>query len=283
MSERLHVDAEEPLLRFLERRLSSWKRSTLKQRLARGGVVVGDVVITAAHHPLRVGDVVTVGEPQKKTGEGRSGGNAPPVLFVDDVLIAIDKPAGLLSVSSERERQKTALAQTRASLGRGARLWPVHRLDRETSGVLLFARSKEAREQVQARWGEAEKSYAVVVEGCPATSEGIIDQPLWEDRALNVHVGQHRAAKDARTRWRLVSRHGPVSLLSVTLDSGRKHQIRAHLKWLGHPVVGDERYGTRRAPRLGLHAERLVVTHPVSEQTLRLVAPPPKAFVALYQ
>ena len=283
MSERLHVDAEEPLLRFLERRLSSWKRSTLKQRLAHGGVRVGDVVTTAAHHPLHPGDVVTVGEPSQQASRGRARTGAPPQLYLDDVLVAIDKPAGLLSVSSERERQKTALAQTRASLGKGARLWPVHRLDRETSGVLLFARTKEAREQVQARWGEAEKTYAVVVEGCPEATEGIIEQPLWEDRALNVHVGPHRTAKDARTRWRVLSRHGPVSLLTVTLDTGRKHQIRAHLKWLGHPVVGDERYGTRRAPRLGLHAEKLVVTHPLSQRTLQLIAPPPKAFVALYQ
>lgn len=284
MSDRLNVDQDEPLLPFLGRRLSSWKRNTLKQRLARGCVSVNDVVVTSVHHALQVGDVVTIGE--AGTAPARSGSGKKDTLvrlFVDDDLVAIDKPAGLLSVSTDREKHKTALAQVRESLGKSARLWPVNRLDRETSGVLLFARSREMREAVQDAWAEADKRYAVVVEGCPEQDSGVIDQPLWEDRALNVQVGENATAKDARTRWEVESRHGPLTLLTVHLDTGRKHQIRAHLRWLGFPVIGDARYGSREAKRLGLHAFRLDVTHPRTGVRLQLSAPLPTAFVALYK
>ena len=108
---------------------------------------------------------------------------------------------------------------------------------------------------------------------------GVIDQPLWEDRNLRVRVGAHEDAKPARTRYTTVASRGARSRLEVVLETGRKHQIRAHLAWLGHPVVGDERYGTR-ASRLCLHNERLVLRHPTSKEPLRLAAPVPAALLA---
>jgi 23S rRNA pseudouridine1911/1915/1917 synthase len=200
------------------------------------------------------------------------------LLRVDDDLVAIGKPAGLLSVSSEAEKERTALALVREALStpqRRAQLWPVHRIDRETSGVLLFARTQDARETVQRAWDEVRKTYLALVEGAPQPPEGEIDQPLWEDRALFVHVGRRAEAKEARTRYRTVGREGGRTLLEVELDTGRRHQIRAHLAWLGHPIVGDPRYGTP-AQRMGLHALRLVLPHPRTGELLTLEAPPPK-------
>jgi 23S rRNA pseudouridine1911/1915/1917 synthase len=153
----------------------------------------------------------------------------------------------------------------------------VHRLDRETSGVLLFARTREACELVQERWSEARKTYLAVVEGRPLPDAGVIDEPLREDRALNVHVGRGPDAKPARTRYRTLELAAGRALLEVELDTGRRHQIRAHLAWLGHPVVGDDRYGTP-APRLGLHALRLELDHPRSRAALVLEAPAPRGF-----
>ena len=191
-------------------------------------------------------------------------------LSPDEHLIAVDKPAGLLSVSTERQRERTALALMRDALsrpGRQARLWPVHRLDRETSGVLLFARSREVCEEVRASWSGAKKTYLAVVEGHPKPAQGAIDQPLWEDRALNVRVGTRQESKEARTRYRTLESARGRALLEVELDTGRRHQIRVHLAWLGHPLLGDERYG-RGGPRLGLHALRLELPHPRSERQL---------------
>ena len=156
----------------------------------------------------------------------------------------------------------------------------MHRLDRETSGILLFARSRAVQDEVQAAWKSVSKTYLAIVEGHPEPAEGVVDQPLWEDRSLSVRVGSRADSRDARTRYSTLEAGRSRTLLEVQLDTGRRHQIRVHLAWLGHPVVGDERYGGP-GPRLGLHALRLGLTHPGDGRTLTLVAPPPESFSAL--
>jgi 23S rRNA pseudouridine1911/1915/1917 synthase len=211
----------------------------------------------------------------------RRGGGGLTLLHVDDDLVAIDKPTGLLSVSTDDERDRTALAMLRAQLPPAKDgPWPAHRIDRETSGVLLFARSRAMRDAVQAAWGDVEKDYAAVVDGHPEPADGVIDRPLWEDGNLRVRVGDHPDARPARTRYRTVERGPARALLEVGLDTGRKHQIRAHLAWLGHPIVGDDRYGTK-GPRLCLHAQRLALRHPRDGRPLVLEAAVPREFAAV--
>ena len=141
--------------------------------------------------------------------------------------------------------------------------------------MLLLATSREVQKAVQDRWGEARKRYLALVEGRPVPADGVVDQPLFEDKRLNVRVGEHPEARSARTRYFTRQELGRRTLLEVELDTGRRHQIRAHLAWLGHPVVGDSRYGTK-GPRLGLHALSLSVMHPHDgrELTLRSAAAP---------
>src|SRR6185369_13993380 len=117
--------------------------------------------------------------------------------------------------------------------------------DRESSGVLLFARTSAVRDAVQQSWSEAHKVYLAIVEGTPKPPAGKIEQPLWEDVQLNVHVGARPSAKPARTRYSTLRCAGGRTLLEVELDTGRRHQIRAHLAWLGHSIVGDPRQGTQ--------------------------------------
>ena len=279
MGERLAVDEPGVLLEFLATRLDGWKRNTLRERLRGGCVRVNGETVRRGDHALDQGDEVEV----VGRGEGRPARTAPrglKVLHEDEHLIAVDKPSGLLSVSTDRQRERTALAMMREALsrpGHPARLWPVHRLDRGTSGVLLLARSRDASEEVRASWGEVTKTYRAIVEGHPRPPEGTIDQPLWEDRALFVHVGRKPGAKQARTHYRTLETGRSRTLLEVRLETGRRHQIRVHLAWLGHPVVGDARYG-HRAERLGLHALRLELHHPFSGRRLKLEAHPPEAF-----
>jgi len=271
---------------FLRQGLATWKRATLEARLKAGCVRVNGRTVTKPNALVAAGDVVEV----VAEGEGESEAAGPPrapagiaILYADEQLVAIDKPAGLLSVSTERETERTALVLVRAALAGTRRelpLWPVHRLDRETSGVLLFARTQAAREALQARWSEATKLYLAVVEGAPEPPEGVIEQPLFEDENLFVRVGARPQAKAARTRYATRRTASGRALLEVELDTGRKHQIRAHLAWLGHPVVGDERYG-RGGERLGLHALSLALAHPVDGRALCFEAPPPRAFLTL--
>lgn len=276
MSERFVVGRSARLLEFLRAQLPEWKRSTLEQRIRTGCVQVNGRIVRR-NEPLAEGDAVEVAGVK----------SAPPpapvgftVLHEDDELIAIHKPAGLLSVASERESERTALALVREHLsrpGRPVRLWPVHRLDRETSGVLLLAKSIEARDALQASWGETRKLYLAWVEGHPTPPSGVIDEPLWEDGSLFVRVGRRPEAKAARTRYATLATRPGRALLEVELDTGRRHQIRAHLAWLGHPIVGDPRYGTAGA-RMALHALRLEFTHPAYGRRIELEAPPPRGF-----
>jgi 23S rRNA pseudouridine1911/1915/1917 synthase len=282
VSERLRAERDGPLFELLVESLAGWHRRTLRQRLKLGCVSVNGVVIRRADHALVAGDEVAVLDEADAPPPVRAGGGIT-LLHIDDALVAVDKPAGLLAVKSERERERTALKLAAAALGRPGRperLWPVHRLDRETSGVLLLARTREDCEAVRAEWELARKTYLAIVAGAPRDEEGTIDAPLWEDRALAVHVGRGPHAREARTRWRVLERGRAATLLEVELETGRRHQIRAHLAHVGHPVVGDERYGTRAA-RMGLHALRLRVRHPAHGREHAFEAPEPAAFRAL--
>ena len=144
----------------------------------------------------------------------------------------------------------------------------------------MFATSAEMRESVNAKWSEAEKVYLAVVDGIPEPDSGTIDQPLRIDaKQYKMHVGTHEDAKTAITHFSTVRSVNKRSLLEVRLDTGRQHQIRAHLSWLGYPVVGDPRYGTD-GPRMGLHAQRLSITRPKGDR-LTIEAPMPTDLITL--
>jgi 23S rRNA pseudouridine1911/1915/1917 synthase len=275
MSDRIVVAGAAPLLEALAAALPTWSRNTLRQRLRLGCVAVDGVTALRPDQPVAAGAVVTIA-PEAAARRAAAAADGLPVLFVDDELCAIDKPPGLLSVGSDDERERTAHALLRAQLG-GGDLWPAHRLDRETSGVLLFARTRAAKDAVQAAWPRAEKVYEAVVAGALRPPAGVVDQPLWEDRNLFVRVGAHPEARPAVTRYRTLARGGGLSHVEVRLDTGRKHQIRAHLAWLGCPVVGDARYG-ERGPRLLLHAAELAFDHPADGRRVLVRAPAPAAF-----
>ncbi len=281
MSDRLRVSEATGLLTFLNTQLKGWTRNKIKQRLKAGCVFVNSQPIMQYDHELKVGDDVEVRAAAKNMHGGIS---RLEVLYSDNDLIAVNKPAGLLSVASAGENKNHALAILRNQLSRPKRpvkLWPVHRLDRDTSGVLLFATSREMREAVNAGWTSAEKIYLVVVEGCPSPSQGTIDQPLRMDsEKYHMNVGSHPEAKKAITHFDTRRSVKGRTMLEVQLETGRQHQIRAHLAWLGHPVIGDPRYGTD-GPRMGLHALRLSITRPKTGKRLTFETPAPNEFLDL--
>ena len=283
MSDRLRVSKDTGLLTFLNTQLKGWTRNKIKQRLKAGCVFVNSQSITQYDHELKAGDDVEVRAAEKTRQRGTS---QLEILYSDRDLIAINKPAGLLSVATADENKHHALAILRNQLSRPKRpvnLWPVHRLDRDTSGVLLFATSREMREAVNEGWSGAEKIYLAVVEGCPNPSQGSIDQPLRMDsEKYHMHVGPHPEAKKAFTHFDTLRTVKNRALLEVQLQTGRQHQIRAHLAWLGHPVVGDPRYGTD-GPRMGLHALRLSITRPKTGKRLTFETPAPDEFLDLHR
>ena len=281
MTEKRTVREAAGLLAFLHEQLRDWSRKTVKQRLQAGCVRVNGVPVARHDHALAAGDVVEVSAAAPRPEP------APPelaILHADRDLVAVDKPAGLLAVGTRQETRRHALAILRRQLARrgsDVRLWPVHRIDRDTSGVLLFATSRAAREAVMARWGEAEKTYLAIVAGVPFPARGTIDQPLRPDgEEYRMHVGAHPDAKPAVTHYETERAAGGRALVRVRLETGRQHQIRAHLAWLGCPVVGDPRYGTA-GERLGLHALSLKIVHPRTGAALGFEVPAPADFWAL--
>ena len=270
----LRPKKEITLLLFLKEELSDWRPRTVKERLQRQCIRVNGQVVTHHLFMLHENDEVEVSKSHFVLTE-LSGGIG--ILHQDESLIGTYKPAGMLSVGTEKVRDNHALAIVREALGDRERLWPVHRLDRESSGVLLFARSRAICDALQSKWKQVEKIYLAVVEGHPSPPEGVIDQPLFEDKSLMVRVRSNPAAKDARTRYR-TRKTGPTrSLVEIQLETGRRHQIRAHMAWLGNPVVGDPRYG-QKASRLALHAQQLSFEHPVTNRHVLLKAKTPAVF-----
>jgi 23S rRNA pseudouridine1911/1915/1917 synthase len=205
------------------------------------------------------------------------------IVYEDAHLLAIDKPSGLLTVATASEKMETAFVRLSDHLAaRGAgRPFVIHRLDRDTSGLLLFARTAEIRDILQANWDRSTKTYLALVEGFPRPAEGTIENYLTEGRDLRVRASKHTSAdaKRAVSRYRTRERRGGHSLVEVELETGRKHQIRVHMAVLGCPVAGDKVYGARTNParRLCLHAWRLGVDHPESGVRVELEAPPPEA------
>ena len=275
MAQQYKVTKRGKLLPFLFEILEGWSKKTVKQRLQGGSVFVNAQIQTKHDYFLNAGDIVQIGVAQRAGYHTDTRAIKLDIIYQDKDLIAINKPAGLLSVGTTKENKKHALALLRTQLSRGKKvdaikLWPVHRLDRDTSGILLFATSKEIREDVMDKWKTTEKTYLAVVDGIPKIEADTITQPLrLDENEYRMHVGAHKFAKSAITHYKTIESSDIRSLLEVHIETGRQHQIRAHMAWMGNAIVGDERYGTKGG-RMGLHSMRLSFVHPVSRKNLVL-------------
>ena len=254
-------------------------RRSLKQWLERGRVEVNGHVVREGRANVGAADRVTLGR--------HGAAPFPPALglvFEDEDLLVIDKPPGLLTIATERERERTAYRLLREYLRAGQpprRPFIVHRLDRETSGLLVFAKSIRAKRRLQAQFEarEVERIYVAVVEGRVGDDQGVLAGRLVQDRGLRVRAGA--GGRDAITHYRVRERRRDTTVLELSLGTGRRHQIRVQLADLGHPIVGDRTHGSRSDPRgrLWLHASRLGFVHPESGKRVRFESAAPAAWV----
>jgi 23S rRNA pseudouridine1911/1915/1917 synthase len=224
---------------------------------------------------------------------GEPGKSCPGLTIIheDEAIIVVDKAAGLLTIATEKEKTKTAYYRLTAWLKERSgsareRIFIVHRLDRDTSGLLVFARNEAAKRALQERWPETDKKYAAIVEGIPREPKGRIASNLRETKFLRVYsVRDHDGdGKPSVTNYQLLRAAGSYALLDITLETGRKNQIRVHLADIGHPVAGDKKYGARTNPvgRLALHAYFLAFFHPVTGKWLEFRAPLPAKFKRMF-
>lgn len=260
-------------------------KTTLRQMLQAGRVRVNGEPEKNARREVEPGEIIEIG--QKSVQIALPPGLA--ILHEDDDVIVVLKSHGLLTVATERERDTTAQAHLNEYLKQKGeeRIHVVHRLDRETSGVLVFAKNFEAREALKEQFAAhtVDRVYVAVVEGTLEPAEGTFRSLLRERRDLRMEsVKAHPDAKPAVTHYRTIKTKGPWSMLEITLETGRKNQIRTHLSEAGHPVVGDRLYGSTVNPlgRLGLHAKLLGFDHPATGKRLVFTAPIPAVFRKLF-
>ncbi len=276
MSNTRIVAAPGPLLEYLFGAWPETKRGQVRTWLKSGAVTVNGRGTTKFDHALRPGDQVSILP---------KGIAAPETVLLgglrirheDAAILVVEKPSGLLSIATDEGEGRTAYAILTDHVRAGnrqsrARVWIVHRLDRETSGLMVFAKSDAAKRALQDNWEAAEKKYLAVVEGAPPDQSGLLESHLDESDPFKVRVTDAGpSSRRAATRYRVKKKGLSTALLELTLETGRRHQIRVQLAAAGCPIVGDKRYGARTNPvrRVALHAARLAFPHPVTGEKMR--------------
>lgn len=272
------------LMAFLEKSLHGIKRSTVKNYLRFEAVFVNGRPVTRFDHPLKPGDKVAI-EKDKQKAEVNRLRTELTVNYEDDAILVIEKPAGLLTIATDKVKTNTAFYQAyeylktayivskdrKAASAPSKMLFIVHRLDKDASGLLILAKTAEAKFYLQEHWHKFEKKYYAVVEGIPREPSGEIASYLKENKILRVFSSKSSAdgGKFSRTLYQVLHTAETRSGLDVTLKTGRKHQIRVHMASIGHPILGDKDYGnTAISKRLALHAYSLSIEHPITKKQM---------------
>lgn len=279
------------LMEFLMAQMPGKSRNKIKLLLSRKQVLVDGLPISQFNHPLTSGQKVEINKGSLESYKSVKQARDLSIVFEDAELIVIEKPAGLLSVGTDKEKRATAyslLSNYVKEQNPDNKIFVVHRLDRETSGLMMFAKSEEVKYHLQELWANTviERSYIAVVEGYVEKEEGVISSYLVEGKTFKMHSSQNpKSGKKATTNFKTLKRKRGYSLLKVNLETGRKNQIRVHMQDIGHSIVGDKKYGATTTPlkRLGLHAQQLSFSHPVSGKKIFFESKIPEVFLKLFK
>ena len=283
----LQVTRQAFLLDHLLKHCADLKKTKIKQILKYGSVRVNGRVVTLHRHELKPGDTIDFLSQKEALAERLKTGLDFSVIYEDSDLIVVDKPTGLLTMGTEHEKEDTVYfklteyLRTKSDDGHG-RVFIVHRLDRDSSGLVVFAKNEATKHALQKNWAQTVKKYYAVTEGVPEEKEGRMESHLEEDKFRRVYRVNKESRKSRRavTHYRLLRENGRYALLDVTLETGRKNQIRVHLSDLGHPITGDMKYGAQSNPikRLALHAYHLSLPHPKTGEIKTFTSKLPEPF-----
>lgn len=282
------VVEEGELLPFLIANLKDKTRNKIKGMLTHKQFKVNSDITTKHNHPLKKDDKVIVNwdaPHRKQSYEGVK------IVFEDDDVIVINKRSGLLSIGSPKEKRQTAyriVTQHIQLENPVARLFVVHRLDREASGLMVFAKNKKAQLELKESWENtfAKNMYLAIAEGTIEEDEKTIKSFLRESKALIVHSSNNpKEGKEAITKYSVVKKNEFYTLLEAWLQTERKNQLRVHLQSIKHPIVGDKKYGAKQNPvnRAGLHLRKLYFTHPTTNEILNFETKVPEDFLKIFR
>ena len=295
------VNRSDTLLEFLLKKCNT-SRNNVKTLLSNAQVLVNGTVTSQFDFPLAKDDEVKISKTPLKAelakAKARRATATPSrapriprglsIIYEDADFIAIDKPVGLLSVESDKERDCAygLVASYMQSVDKSARPFVLHRIDKETSGVLVFAKNPKVHSMLRLHWNERVKTreYIAVAEGKFEEKQARLEGYLKENKNNLMFVTKDPSGQKAITEYKVIRESEGYSLLAVEIMTGRKNQIRVQLGDIGHPIVGDDKYGFTKDPlgRLGLHASKLVFDHPVSGEEITISAPAPSTFWKLF-
>ncbi len=281
------VAEKDTLLHYLFAQLPHKSKKTIKAVLRDSQVFINGNAITQFDHVLNPGQHVEV-HWEKRTQSQQPHGLT--IIHEDEDLIIINKPSGLLTVATDKEKRKTAysiLSNYVKEQHADNKIFIIHRLDRETSGLLMFGKNESVKHEIQKTWNTtvSQRTYVGVVEGQLKKATGTITSWLKESKAFIVYSSQNPKHGDkAVTSYKVFKDNGTFSLLHLNLETGRKHQIRVHMQEINHPIIGDKKYGSTLNPirRMGLHAQVLEFTHPRTGKSCRFETAIPAAFQRLF-
>jgi len=267
-----YINHEEiTLLQSIAKFKRDLSNKTIKNYIKNEMVMVNDRIVTNSSYKLCDGDKVEISYNKKKIPD-----IGLDILYEDDYLIAINKPSGLLSISNDKEKEITAYRMVSDYIKKTSKnkyIFVVHRLDQDTSGVLLFCKNEKIRDKMQENWNTVVKKrgYIAVVDG-KLNGKGTFHTFLMEDRNQFVYSSKNGHGKEAITHYEVIKNNKNYSLLQVFIDTGRRNQIRVHLSESGYPIVGDKKYKCKSNPlkRLCLHANILEFVHPVSKKIVSI-------------
>lgn len=279
---KLVVNKNSELLEYLYENLDMPKKR-IKQYLVHGAIYVEEDRVTQYNYPLVAGMKIMIDTNSKHVKK------LPfEILFEDDHLLVVNKPSGLLTIATEKEKERTLYHIVRdyvISKNPHGRIFIVHRLDKDTSGIVLFAKDEKTKNQLQENWNEyvSLREYTAIVFGHPKEDAGQIVQYLKETKTNLVYVSRHEDGKKAITNYSLIKSSDNYSMLKVIIETGRKNQIRVALASKKMPIVGDKKYGDSKskANRLYLHANRLKIYYPVIKKEILFETAIPNEFKKL--
>lgn len=274
------------LLEFLLNKMSNKSRNYVKSVLTHKRVKVNGSVITQYNHVLHPGQKISISRAKKEFHQQEE---LLDIIYEDKYIVVINKPAGLLTVATEQEKELTAYAlltdYVRVKNYKN-RIFIVHRLDKDTSGIIVFAKNEETKLALQDNWSElvSLRGYVALVEGTLKEKSGRIQSWLNQTKTLLMYSSYTPGdGLEAITNYKVIKQGAEYSLLDIRLETGRKNQIRVHMKDIGHNVVGDKKYGAKANPlkRLALHANKLEFRHPVFNEIMSFETQTPNGFLSL--
>lgn len=284
LGHKVTVKEADTLLPFLLKQHSQQSRSSVKDMLSKGHIYINGEVSTQFNQPLVPGDEVLI---SPKRGNIEFNNPLLNIIWEDDNLIVVNKKEGLLSVANARVKERTAYHLLSSYVKKSDprnKIFILHRLDRETSGLMMFAKNPEVQKKLQSDWNNmiTKRTYVAVVEGRPEKERDLLISNLTENKNMQVYVTRE-SGKEAITRYHMLRTNGRYSLLELNLETGRKNQIRAQMQSIGHSIAGDFKYGAETDPanRLMLHARSLHFIHPVTGEEMQFDTRIPDRFTSL--